>query len=367
MKLAEKGRGNTAPNPMVGAVVVKGGKIVGRGYHKAVGGAHAEVNAIDDAGDAARGATLYVTLEPCHHTGRTPPCTKKILDAGIGRVVMAMADPNPDVKGGGAAFLVEKGIAVESGLCEKQARKLNEVFIKHVTTKNPFVLLKCAATLDGRIATKTGDARWVTGPSARNYVHGLRHWLDAIMVGIGTVMADDPSLTTRLDNRTGRNPVRIVLDTHLRIDENAKVLNFASDSQTIIVTGPQAASEQAPKKARLEEKGARVLTAEVENGQIALSPLMNRLGAMGITGILLEGGAKVIGSALKAGIVDKTAFFYGPKILGGDDGVPVCAGNGATLMADSLRVKDISVRRFDDDVLIEGYLDNDQCQIPNVK
>jgi len=338
-------------------VVVKDDKIIGRGYHKAVGKAHAEVNAIDDAGSKAKGATLYVTLEPCHHTGRTPPCTQKIINAGIGRVVMAMADPNPEVKGGGAAFLVKNGIDVNSGIGEEAARQLNEVFVKHVVTKKPFVLLKCAATLDGRIATKTGDARWITGPSARAYVHKLRHWLDGIMVGINTVKADDPSLTTRLENQTGKDPVRIILDTHLSIDEDARVLNLSGRGDTMVVTGPLTLSDQAKKQAHIEKKGARVITGELKNGQIAMAPLMTQIGAMGITGVMVEGGAKVIGTALKAGIVDKVAFFYGPKILGGDDGIPICAGAGPDRMNDSLRVSDINIKRFDDDVMIEGYIE----------
>ncbi len=224
LDLAEKGRGWTSPNPMVGAVVVKDGRIVGRGYHQQPGGPHAEVNAIDDAGDRARGATLYVTLEPCNHFGRTPPCTRKILDAGIRRVVVAMTDPNPGVQGGGNPYLQDQGIQVTTGICEKEARTLNENFITWVTTGKPFVIVKCAATLDGRIATRTGDSRWVTGPASRQFVHRIRHGVDAILVGVETVKKDDPSLTTRLDGETGSDPTRIVLDTHLSIPLTAKML-----------------------------------------------------------------------------------------------------------------------------------------------
>ena len=206
LELAARGRGTTSPNPMVGAVIVKDGKIIGRGYHRAAGSAHAEVIAIDDAGDTARGATLYVTLEPCNHTGRTPPCTEKILAAGIRRVVVAMADPNPDVHGGGTRYLSEKGIAVTSGICEKKARLLNEAFIKYITTRRPFVTLKWAATLDGQIATRTGDSHWVTGARARAFVHGLRHASDAILAGINTVRQDNPSLTTGWKTDRGKTP-----------------------------------------------------------------------------------------------------------------------------------------------------------------
>ena len=201
LDLAARGAGYTSPNPMVGAVVVKNGEIVGRGWHQKAGGPHAEVHAIDDAGDLARGATLFVTLEPCNHVGRTPPCTQKILASGISHVVMAMTDPNPDVDGCGADFLIRNGVTVETGVCEQQARRLNEIFIKYIQTKRPFVTLKCAATLDGRIATRTGDSKWVTGPAARNYVHELRHRMDAIMVGINTVTNDNPRLTTRLEDK----------------------------------------------------------------------------------------------------------------------------------------------------------------------
>ena len=237
LELAARGAGYTSPNPMVGAVVVRNGAIVGQGWHRKAGGPHAEVHAIDDAGERARGATLFVTLEPCNHIGRTPPCTLKILSAGIRHVVMAMADPNPDVRGGGADFLINNGITVETGVCEDQARRLNEIFIKYIQTKRPFVILKCAATLDGRIATRTGDSRWVTGEASRNYVHELRHRMDAIMVGINTVKTDNPHLTTRLEGKTGVDPVRIILDTNLSIPEDANVLQIPSAADTIIVTG----------------------------------------------------------------------------------------------------------------------------------
>ncbi len=353
LELAELGAGFTSPNPMVGAVVVKNGRVVGKGYHRAAGKAHAEVEAIDDAGEEARGATIYVTLEPCNHTGRTPPCTEKIIAAGIRRVVAAMADPNPDVTGGGNAYLASRGIEVSCGIREEAALRLNESFVKHVRTRLPFVILKCAATLDGRLATGSGDSKWVTGPKSRQFVHQIRHEVDAIMVGMGTIKADDPSLTARLDNKPTRNPRRIILDTRLTIPETAKVLRPGTDSDTIIVAGPGAAPE---KKALLTQKGVTVLETALKGGRIDLAPLMKQLGEMGIMSLLVEGGGGVIASALADGIADKIFFFYAPKILGGDDGVPICRGKGASLMSDAMAVTNIKVHQFDDDVMIEGYI-----------
>jgi len=357
LELAARGAGYTSPNPMVGAVVVKNGEVVGRGWHQKAGGPHAEVFAINDAGELARDATLFVTLEPCNHVGRTDPCTKKILSAGIRHVVMAMADPNPDVAGGGAEFLIRNGATVETGVCENQARKLNDIFIKYIRTKRPFVLLKCAATLDGRIATRTGDAKWVTGPSARNYVHELRHRMDAIMVGINTVTADNPRLTARLEGKAAVDPIRVILDTHLSIPENANVLHLKSSADTLIVTGNLAPSG---KRKRLEAAGIKIITADIKDGRIDLDALMNRLGEMGVTSLLIEGGALVSAAALKAGVVDKVCFFYAPKILGGDDGIPMCRGAGPELMSHSIPVTDITVRQFDGDVMIEGYIKQDK-------
>ena len=355
LELAEQGRGWISPNPMVGAVIVKNKIIVGRGFHQAAGGPHAEIHALNDAGERAKGATLYVTLEPCNHRGRTPPCTQAILQRGIKRVVAGMKDPNPGVTGGGLDFLKRQGLDVSVGVCEKACRRLNEVFVKFVTTSLPFVLLKCAATLDGRIATRIGDSKWITNPFSRQFVHELRHEVDAIMVGIGTVLEDDPRLTTRLEGRKGSDPIRIVLDTHLSMPPNARLLHLTSDSDTLIVTGPSASPE---KKRMLERPGVRFLTLDDGRGQIDLNSLAAELGRMGVTSLLIEGGSRVNGSALRAGIVDKVYIFYAPKIYGGD-GVPVCAGPGAELMEQSMKLKDISVRRFEDDVMIEGYLKND--------
>lgn len=352
LNLAKKGQGYTSPNPMVGAVIVKNGEVVGRGYHRAAGKAHAEVEAIEDAGIKAKGATLYVNLEPCNHTGRTPPCTRTILQAGMRRVIMAMADPHTKA-GGGAAFLRQHGIDVLSGVCEKQALRLNEAFVKYVSTGCPFVILKCAATLDGRIATRTGDSRWVTGEKARRFVHRLRHAVDAILVGVGTVRADNPRLTTRLDAKKGVDPVRIVLDTHLSIPPGAVILALDSDADTILIAGKKAAKA---KRKQLQRDGVRIIEQPLKKGRIDLASLMMRLGSEGITSLLIEGGSTVLASALKTGIVDKVLFFYAPKILGGDDGIPICRGSGPALMKDSIQLKHIRVQRFAQDVMIEGYI-----------
>lgn len=353
LDLAEKGRGWTSPNPMVGAVVVKDGAVAGKGFHRRAGGPHAEIEALNDAGEKARGATLYVSLEPCNHTGRTPPCTKAILASGIRRVVAGMKDPNPQVTGGGIEFLKAHGLEVSVGVLEAESRRLNEAFEKFVTTALPFVMMKCAATLDGRIATSTGDSKWITGPRSRRFVHELRHGADAIMVGIGTVLKDNPSLTTRLDGGGGADPMRVVLDTRLSIPADARVLNLTSNSDTLIVTGRFVPED---KRRSLEKPGVRFLALDDDAGNLDLRSLVKELGKMGVASLLIEGGSRVNGSALRAGIVDKVYMFYAPKICGGDDGAPVCSGPGVAVMEQSISIKDVTVHRFDDDVMIEGYV-----------
>ncbi len=354
LELARRGAGYVSPNPMVGAVVVREDRIVGEGFHQKVGGAHAEVNALDDAGCQAGGATLYVTLEPCNHYGRTPPCTEKVLAAGVRRMVVAMDDPNPAVRGGGNAYLQSRGIEVVRGVCETEARRLNEVFIKFSSTGLPFVVLKLAATLDGRIATRNGDARWVSGEASRARVHGLRHALDAILVGGGTVRADNPQLTARLENGAGRDPVRIVLDSRLRISAGARVFTQVSSAPTCVVCGPRAKEDD---KERLRAAGARIVQQSGSTpAGIDLPELMVQLGRMGIASVLIEGGARVAGSALAAGIVDKVVLFYAPKLLGGDDGIPMFRGRGPELMQAATALHDVSVERVGGDILVQGYL-----------
>ncbi|SMC79354.1 diaminohydroxyphosphoribosylaminopyrimidine deaminase / 5-amino-6-(5-phosphoribosylamino)uracil reductase [Desulfocicer vacuolatum DSM 3385] len=354
--LAEKGRGFTSPNPMVGAVVVKDGRIVGEGWHKGPGLAHAEVNAIDDAGKEAEGADIYVTLEPCNHFGRTPPCTRKILDAGICRVFVSVVDPNPFVKGGGIEFLREKGITVETGVCQQAGETLIEDFIWFVKNqKRPFVILKCASTLDGRIATRTGDSRWITNEKSRAHVHLLRHRVDAILIGSGTLHADNPSLTSRVDGMETRDPRRVVLDSHLSIDPDALVITGPSNADTIVMTALDAPSH---KKKILETRGVTVVAVPrcPVSGGLDLAAVMGILGKMNIMSVLIEGGGTVVGSALAAGVVNKVMFFLAPKILGGDDGVSVCRGKGPSLMKDSFSLKRVDMVPFDDDILIQGYL-----------
>jgi diaminohydroxyphosphoribosylaminopyrimidine deaminase/5-amino-6-(5-phosphoribosylamino)uracil reductase len=353
LELAARGAGRVSPNPMVGAVVVKDGRVVGQGYHQAVGGPHAEVNALSDAGRDAENATLYVTLEPCNHHGRTPPCTEAVLRAGIRRVVVAMADPNPDVQGGGNAFLRSRGVQVMCGVCVREAVRLNEGFITFVRSKRPFVLLKTAATLDGRIATRSGDARWVTGPQARQHVHHLRHAMDAILVGVGTVQADDPQLTTRLERGEGVDPIRLVLDTNARMSPQARMLRQPSAAPTYVVCGPHARQDAMD---ALRARGARILQVGLKDDRIDLNALMQMLGQMSVTSLLIEGGSQVAGAALAADIVDKVNFFYAPKIVGGDDGVPMLRGPGATLMKDATSIHEVTVNRVGDDILVEGYL-----------
>ncbi|MGM0453187.1 MAG: bifunctional diaminohydroxyphosphoribosylaminopyrimidine deaminase/5-amino-6-(5-phosphoribosylamino)uracil reductase RibD [Thermodesulfobacteriota bacterium] len=350
LDLAARGRGYTSPNPMVGAVIVKDNWVVGQGWHEAAGGPHAEINAIDDAGQNARGATLYVTLEPCNHEGKTPPCTRAIVSAGIARVVVAMADPNPHVTGGGIAYLRDAGIEVTTGIYEAEAWRLNAFFIKHTQTGRPYVILKCAATLDGQIATKTGDSKWVTGPAARTRVHELRHAVDGIMVGVDTVKSDNPSLTTRLEDKKGVDPVRIVLDTRLTIFEDAKVLAPGSESDTIVITGNPVDPD---KRQRLLAKGVRVMEAPVKNDRIDLAGLMDQLGQMEICSLLVEGGSRVTAAMLTAGLVDRINFFYAPKILGGS-GIAMCSGPGPEKMAAAIGVTNMEVRYFGDDLLVEG-------------
>jgi diaminohydroxyphosphoribosylaminopyrimidine deaminase/5-amino-6-(5-phosphoribosylamino)uracil reductase len=264
-----------------------------------------------------------------------------------------MADPNPDVIGGGAARLQAHGIAVRVGTCRKQAERLNEVFVKYVRTRRPFVTAKCAATLDGRIATRTGDSKWVTGEAARACVHRLRHAADAILVGVDTIKKDDPSLTTRIDGGRGKDPHRIILDTRLTVPEAARIFRIQSNADTLIVTGPAVPVE---KRRRYQRPGVRVVTAAEKDGRIDLHALMADLGAGGITSVLVEGGGRVLASALRAAVVDKIVFFYAPKILGGDDGVPICRGSGPEWMRESIPVTDVRVERFGDDVMIEGYI-----------
>ncbi len=352
LALAARGKGFTSPNPCVGAVVVKNGEVVGQGWHRAFGAAHAEVMAIDDAKDAAKGADLFVTLEPCNHFGKTPPCTHKILAAGIRRVTAACPDPNPKAAGG-LDFLRQNGIEVSCGLLRDQAETLIEDFLWFVRHRTPFVTLKCAATLDGRIATSTGESRWITGEAARAFGHEIRGRVDAILVGSGTLHADNPSLTCRISGRQTRDPVRIILDTRLTISEHAKVIQQESAAPTIVVTGPDVPAD---KKDRLLKHNVRILEIGLKNNRLDLRELMVTLGEMSVTSLLIEGGGTVAANALAEGIVNKLVYFVSPKLLGGSDGKAVFAGKGVEKLADAFSLARMTVTRVDTDILVQGYI-----------
>ncbi|MGD9124522.1 MAG: bifunctional diaminohydroxyphosphoribosylaminopyrimidine deaminase/5-amino-6-(5-phosphoribosylamino)uracil reductase RibD, partial [Desulfarculaceae bacterium] len=312
LRLARKGLGRSSPNPAVGAVVVKKGRIVGQGYHAKAGGPHAEIHALKEARDIAKGATLYVTLEPCHHTGRTPPCTQAIIQAGLKRVVFGARDPNPKVKGGGGAYLRRRGLEVVSGVLESECLEEHRFFLTHVTKGRPHVLLKTAATMDGKTAAASGDSRWVTAEKSRAFAHRLRSWLDAICVGIGTVRRDDPSLTCRV--RGGRDPVRLVVDTRLRLAPAAKVLDQTTGAPCIVACGPHPA--KARRKA-LEQAGAQILSLPADEGGVDLEAMLAELGRMGIISLLLEGGAGLAWGFVSKGLVDELMYFFAPKLIGG--------------------------------------------------
>jgi len=351
--LARRGLGRTSPNPAVGAVIVREGKVIAAGYHKRAGEAHAEIHALAGLKGRARpGDTLYVTLEPCNHHGRTPPCTAAILESGIRRVVVGMRDPNPHVAGGGCEALAAKGVAVKAGLLEEACRRLNEAYIKFVTAGRPFVVAKAAMTLDGWTATSTGHSKWITNEASRRFVHRLRDRADAVMVGVETVLADDPALNTRLKGKEGKNPIRIILDTNLRTPPRSRVLTHTDASMTWIVVG-----DNVPAR-RLESRVAErvsFLRCPLRDGRIDLPALMDRLGERSIVSLLLEGGSTVMGAMLRERLIDKFYLFKAPKLLGGGDGIPMASGPGVKTMNASIGFRHLKIRRFAEDVLFEGY------------
>jgi diaminohydroxyphosphoribosylaminopyrimidine deaminase/5-amino-6-(5-phosphoribosylamino)uracil reductase len=365
LSLAAKGAGRVSPNPMVGAVVVKDGRIIGRGFHRAYGLPHAEVEALRRAGAAAEGADLYVTLEPCNHQGKTPPCTQAVLDAGVRRVVIATRDPNPRVNGGGAEFLQAQGLQIETGLLADEARRLNEAWFKWVATGLPFVVAKAAASLDGKIATAGGESQWLTGEQSRSFGHQLRHQLDAILVGVGTVLADDPQLTVRLPQRKTKNgkrktengfkdPIRVVLDSRLRLPLSAKLLHLDSPAPTWIACTPAAPKE---KIQEIRDLGAEVLMLPGEpSGLVALKPLLAELGNRRVQSLLVEGGAETLGTFFDQRLVDKFYFFYAPKILGGKTAPGMLAGAGVKHLGNALQARDLSIKKLGPDLLVSGYL-----------
>jgi diaminohydroxyphosphoribosylaminopyrimidine deaminase / 5-amino-6-(5-phosphoribosylamino)uracil reductase len=351
LELARATEGQTAPNPMVGAVVVSRGRLVGSGAHLKAGTPHAEVHALDMAGDKAKGSTLYVTLEPCDHFGRTPPCTEKIIAAGVARVIVGSLDPDERVSGRGIARLREADVEVVTGVLEEECTQLNEAYFHHRRTGRPFVTLKTAMTLDGKIAAATGDSRWITGESSRTYVHELRHRHNAILVGVGTVLADNPRLTARLEPG-GNHPIRVIVDSRLRTPLDAAVADV-SEAPTWIFTTEFADRH---KMERFREKGIRVTVAG-SGPRVDFGAVLDELGREGILSLLVEGGGEVNASLLAGRYVNKVIAFIAPKLLGGKNSPTPVEGESPERMAEALPLERVRVERFGDDICVTGYLE----------
>jgi diaminohydroxyphosphoribosylaminopyrimidine deaminase / 5-amino-6-(5-phosphoribosylamino)uracil reductase len=345
LREGQKGLGRTSPNPAVGAVLVKNGRVIARGHHARAGGPHAEVVALRAAGARARGADLYTTLEPCDHQGRTPPCSVAVLEAGVRRVFVGSRDPNPLVNGRGVGRLRRRGVRVVLDVLRAECDALNAHWFRYITARRPYVTLKAAVTLDGRIATRTGDARWITGEAARERVHRMRDRVDAVLVGAGTARADDPRLTTRLPGGGGRDAIRVVLDTDLSLPLRLKLFHSRSEAPTWVA--------HASAKARRFGEGVEAIRCKRGKGGVDLHDLVAKLAARGVTHLLVEGGARVHARFLEEGLADRVAVFVAPK-LAGADGVPVFAGRGPARMADALRLADVEIERVGEDVLVTG-------------
>lgn len=348
IELAKKGRGSTSPNPLVGALVVKEKRIIGKGYHVRAGLPHAEVLALKEAGDRASGATLYVNLEPCSHYGRTPPCVSQIIKSGIKRVFAAMEDPNPLIKGRGFKALKEAGIHVEVGVMEREAERLNHIFIHYILKKRPYVYLKGAMTLDGKIASRTGDSRWISSSLSRESVHQLRHRLDAILVGRRTVERDDPQLTTRLTGGIGEDGIRIVLDSQLTLSPSYQIFHLSSKSPTILAT----ISKDQGRVASWEKRGIEVLTLKKRGERVDLEDLLVKLGEREVMSLFVEGGSEVNGAFFEEGLVDTLVLFIAPKILGGKDAVPFTGGRGWDEVKDALLINDYRIKQLGHDLMV---------------
>ncbi|SNX53801.1 diaminohydroxyphosphoribosylaminopyrimidine deaminase [Thermoanaerobacterium sp. RBIITD] len=351
LELAKLGWGYTNPNPLVGAVIVKDSRIIGEGYHEYFGGPHAEINAIKNAKEDVKGAQLYVTLEPCCHHGKTPPCVDAIIKSGIQDVYIAMEDPNSFVSGKGIKYLKEAGLNVYTGILKNEAQKLNEIFIKYITTKIPYVILKSAMTVDGKIATTIGDSKWITNEKSREHVHMLRGRVMAIMVGVNTVIKDNPYLTARI--RGLKSPTRIIIDSQGRIPLDSNVLCDRS-AKTIIATTKKMPVDKINK---LRNLAIDIIIVDSIDGKVNLKELIKVLGTMGIDSVLIEGGGTLNYSALKEGIVDKVMFYIAPKIIGGSNALTPVEGNGIDYIKDAIKLNDIEITKFDDDILITGYIE----------
>lgn len=351
LRIAAYASGRTTPNPLVGAVIVKDNRIVGQGWHRKAGTEHAEIHALHQAGELAKGADIYVTLEPCSHYGKTPPCCQAIIKAGIKKVIVAMTDPNPLVAGNGLKELKAAGIEVVEGVCRDEAEKLNEVFLKWIVHKMPFIVVKTAMTLDGKIATVSGDSKWITNEKSRKFVHQLRDLYDGILIGIGTVLADNPTLTTRLDH-LGKNPVRIIVDSKARIPLDSIVITDKS-AHTILAVTERASQE---KIAALLQVGIEVIVTKEKADRVDLSDLLKFLAEKNICSILVEGGSRINYSFFVEHLVDKVHCFIAPKIIGGTDAASPVGGKGTFYMKDAYQLNDITTERFDEDILITGYV-----------
>ncbi len=352
ISLARKGSGWVNPNPMVGALVVRDGRIIGEGFHDHFGSPHAEVEAISNSSEPVDGAMLVVTLEPCIHQGKTPPCAHLIVEKRIKKVIIGMEDPNPLVNGAGIAYLKQNGVEIETGILETDCRRLNEVFVHFITTGLPFVLLKSAMTLDGKTATVTHASRWITGDHSRKLVHKIRQEYSAIMVGADTVIYDDPMLNTRLDGKTGRDPVKVIADSHARVPLTAKIFQY-NPQLTIIATTVQACPE---KRKSIERLGAQVMICPMKNNKLDLIYLMQALGKMEVDSVLIEGGSTLAYAALQAGIVNKVMSFIAPKILGGSLAPTPVGGSGIELMEEAIPLKGMKFKKIGQDFLVEAYL-----------
>ena len=352
IELAKKGGGYVHPNPLVGCVVVKDGNIIAEGYHEKYGEFHAERNALTRCKSETKGASLYVTLEPCCHYGKTPPCTEIIIEKGVKKVYVGILDPNPLVAGKGVKMLQDAGIEVEVGLCADEIRELNKVFLKHITTKRPYVIMKTAMTLDGKIAAFTGDSKWVTNEESRKLVHQLRSEMAGVIVGIGTVLADDPMLTCRLEGEH-HQPMRIVVDSNLRIPIDSQLVASAKQYKTIIVTTVIPSAEGAR---NLLNAGCELLQCDSLNGHVDINDLMNKLGSLGIDSLLLEGGGTLNAAFLESGCVDEVWAFIAPKIIGGAAAQTAVSGKGIEKMSDAIQLQDIDIQNIKGDILIKGKI-----------